>query len=337
MTTVLLLVAPSANRVYAADAPRLLAAEASALLGAFGSAADAEVCTIAGVRYVAVEQPVGRAGEALAHLSAAFAAFESVGNGLMRPVELPEVAPFSDDLVTIPKYQGKTNEQWTRLCLNVTVAATRWPGRLLDRELVVFDPMCGRGTTLNLATMLGLNAVGVDIDRKDFAAYELFIKTWLRRHRLKHHIEVTSVRSGGEQRGEELTLRTAPDKAAFKAGDLTEVRYLRTDTTRLNGLIRKASVDVIVTDTPYGVQHGSHGERLDRSPIALLGKAIPGWADVLRTGGAIGLSINRHVAPVAELHALLERHGLEPIDHGEEFRHRVDSSIDRDLVVARKA
>lgn len=332
----LLLVAPSANRVYAADAPALVAAETRALLTSYGEVGECAVRTIAGVRYIAVEAGASDVVRmAIAHLSAVFAAFEVDGE-LLRPIELPSPEVYPDDLVSIQKYQGKTNEQWTRLCLNLTAAVTRRPERLLDRSLVVLDPMCGRGTTLNIAMSLGLNVIGADIDRRDFEAYEMFVKTWLRQHRLKHNVESTTLRRAGRALGNELTVTAAPTKEAFKAGDATTVTYLNTDTTALADVLRKASVDVIVTDTPYGVQHGSQGERLSRRPLELLATALPGWAQLLRTGGAIGLSINRHVAPVDELRELLRCNGLEPVDHGEDFRHRVDASIERDVIVAAK-
>lgn len=336
MTEFLLLVAPSANRVYAAYGARLMVAEAHAFLPRFGDVGECTVTELAAVPYVAVQaEDTEQMRAAMAHLSGAHAVFVREGD-LLRPVLLPPIAAYGDDLVTIPKYAGKTNEQWTRLCLNVTVAATRAPQRLLDRSLTVMDPMCGRGTTLNLALMLGLDSVGVDLDRQDFAAYETFIKTWMRQHRVKHEIESGPLRRDGATLGSRLTLRASADKAAFKAGGGTRVTFVRADTTALTGLVRSGSVDVIVTDTPYGVQHGSHGDVLSRRPLAVLERAIDGWLRILRTGGAVGLSVNRHVAPVADVATLLQDRGLTVVEHEGAFRHRVDAAIDRDLVVATK-
>ncbi|NHN54273.1 SAM-dependent methyltransferase [Calidifontibacter sp. DB0510] len=336
MSEYLLLLAPSANRVYADAAPRLAAAEAGAVLGALVGQVEVETRVIAGVPYLVVRVPEDeRVPGVLARLSATFAAYLPEGD-LLRPLELPEVRRYPDDLVTIQKYAGKTNEQWTRLCLNVTAAMTAWPARLLDGSLRVLDPLCGRGTTLNLALLHGLEVTGVDIDRKDYEAYAAFIKTWAREHRFKHQVEQKALTVAGRTRGRQLTLEIAPDKAAFKAGHTDRLRYVSTDATDLDGVLRPTSIDVIVTDTPYGVQHGSHGDRLARSPLGLLDRSLPSWTRVLRTGGAIGLSYNRHVAPVEELHELVEQHGLTVCEIPD-VRHRVDASIDRDLLVARKA
>ncbi len=336
VTDYLLLVAPSANRVYAEAAAGLAAAEAETVLAAFGATAEVTPRTIGGVPYLAVRTDADRAVEVLSDLSTTFAAYAPEGD-LLRPLDLRRRAFYPDDLVTLQKYQGKTNEQWTRLCLNVTAAATRRPERWLDGGLEVLDPMCGRGTTLNIALLAGYDVTGVDLDRKDYDLYAAFLKTWVQTHRLKHTLDRGASTTGGRARGRELELTVAPTKEAYKAGETHRLRYLNTDTTALDGLVRGGSVDVIVTDTPYGVQHGSHGDRLARSPLALLDSALPGWCRTLRVGGAVGLSYNRHVAPPDELRLLLEQHGLEVVDHGERFRHRVDASIDRDLVVARKS
>ncbi|GAB3579249.1 TRM11 family SAM-dependent methyltransferase [Calidifontibacter terrae] len=335
MTDFLFLVAPSANRVYAEAATDLAAAEAQTVLAAFGGTAEVTVRELGGVSYLAVQTEAADAVAILSNLSTTFAVFSAEGD-LLRPVPMQRRQFYPDDLVTIQKYQGKTNEQWTRLCLNVTAAATRRPERWLTGGLEVLDPMCGRGTTLNIALLAGYDVTGVDLDRKDYDAYATFLKTWVQTHRLKHTLDRGASTTGGRARGRQLELTVAPDKDAYKAGKTHRLVYLNTDTTALDGLVRGAGFDVIVTDTPYGVQHGSHGDRLSRSPLALLDSALPGWIRALRVGGAVGLSYNRHVAPADELRLLLEQHGLDVFDAGERFRHRVDASIDRDLVVARK-
>ncbi|MBB2890904.1 SAM-dependent methyltransferase [Flexivirga oryzae] len=342
MTEHLILLAPSANRVYGAEAPRLCEAELRAMAAGFGlPEPDVARTDVAGVSYLALHTSgvlTDAAVRVVSQLSAAHALFRREGD-LLAPVALEQPrAAYPGDLVTIQKYQGKTNEQWTRLLLNVTAAATRLPDRLLDGSLQVFDPMCGRGTTLNIALSLGLDSIGVDLDSKDFQAYSAFLKTWMRQHRLKHTADESALRTSGRNRGKRLQVEVAASKEAHKAADTQHLTYLLTDTTDLDGLVRPRSVDAIVTDTPYGVQHGSHGDRLARSPLELLDRALPGWLRTLRTGGAVGLSYNRHVAPREDLAALLVTHGLDPVDETPDaFRHRVDASIDRDLIVARKA
>lgn len=340
MSRYLVLVAPSANRVYAEAAPRLMEAEARVVLAsAAGEDCAVSRTVLAGVDYVAAEVPDERAEDglrALSRLSATHAIFSAEGE-LLRPVPLRRADRYPSDLVTILKYRGKTNEQWTRLALAVTAAAGRRRG-WLDGGLHVLDPMCGRGTTLNIALAEGFDVTGVDVDRKDYQAYVAFLKTWLRQHRLKHTATEGALRTSGTTRGRRFDVETAPAKDAYRAGETQRVSFLNTDTTHLDGLLKSASVDVIVTDTPYGVQHGSHGEHLSRKPLELLRSALPGWVRALRTHGAVGLSYNRLVADRDELEALLGECGLTVVTGPgfDDLRHRVDSSIDRDLLVARK-
>ena len=68
---------------------------------------------------------------------------------------------------------------------------------------------------------------------------------------------------------------------------------------------------------------------LDRFPV---------WAGQLRTGGALGLSWNTHGLTRERLLVLVREAGLEPQTTGPhtELAHRVDSSIQRDVLVAVK-
>ena len=118
MATYALLVLPSANRVYGQAAPALAAAELRVVVGV-----EASVEAIAGLPYLVFSVDGAVDAEAVAALSSSFALFEMADGGdLLRPVPLPSVERFDDDLVTIQRYAGKTNERFTRLLLNVAGA-----------------------------------------------------------------------------------------------------------------------------------------------------------------------------------------------------------------------
>jgi hypothetical protein len=194
----------------------------------------------------------------LSNMSAAYALFERAGDDLLRPITLTPLARYDSDLITIPKYAGKTNEQFTKLVLNLTVLASASAGRMLDGHLTVLDPLCGRGTTLNQALMYGYDAVGVEIDGKDVEAYKLFLQTWLKRKRLKHTADLVPVRRQGRRAARRLEVTMAASKDDHKAGAVQKVTVLQADTTQLDGLLRGGVADVLVTDLPYGIAHGSH-------------------------------------------------------------------------------
>lgn len=333
-----LLIAPSANRVYAEASVALTRAELAlagrTVLGDRLTDLDAE--TIGGVPYVtfAADGLSERDLALLANLSSAYALFGREGE-LLRPVTLHRLDRYDDDLVTIPKYAGKTNEQFTKLLLNVTLLSTAWPGEWIDRRFRVLDPLCGRGTTLNQALMYGFDAAGMDLDTKDVEAYSVFLSTWLKRKRLKHKIEFAPVRRNRQVVARRLHASLAPTREAWPAG-AQEVEVIAADTTRAREFFKPAGFDVLVADAPYGVQHGSRTKAgLARGPVELLAAAAPVWAELLRPGGALGISWNTHVADRSEAAAALAAGGLEPLP-AEGFRHRVDQAIDRDILVARR-
>jgi len=336
-----LLVSPSANRVYARTASALTVAEVGVLAETVlpGRLADPRIEEIAGIGYVTFAGDLDDAARPqVANVSTALALFEREGD-LLRPVVLRRLDCLDDDLLTILKYQGKTNELFTKLLLNVTVLASGSAGRMLSDRLHVLDPLCGRGTTLNQALMYGWHAAGVDVDERDVEAYAAFLPRWLKDKRLKHTAGTSRLRRDGRTLGRRFDAELAVDKAAWAAGDTMTVSVAQADTLETPTIFRSGSVDVVVTDAPYGVQHGSRsGGALHRSPLDLLAAAVPGWATVLRPGGAIGIAVNVRTSPRADTCALLADSGLEPVDTPayRGFEHRVDQAIERDIVVATK-
>lgn len=328
MTGYLLLRSPSANRVYTDESAGLAAAEL-AVTAAFASAV--EPLTLAGVSYLgfSAERPDLAV---LARQSSALALFERSGD-LLRPVELPAANLFDDDLVTIPKYQGKTNEQFTRLLLNVTLAAVERP---FDGPRQILDPLAGRGTTLTTAWLSGHDGFGVEADEKSFEAMAAFLTTWLRRKRLKHKAGITPVRREGKSIGRRFDAEVQADKATLRLGVFTG------DTRDSAALFGRKKFDAVITDAPYGVVHGSSSDvrgtfgKRDRSPAGLLKASIPVWASQLKRGGALGISWNTYGLAREDLAEIMTGAGLRVREGGpwEGFAHRVDSAIKRDLMVA---
>ncbi|MDN3240099.1 TRM11 family SAM-dependent methyltransferase [Glycomyces tritici] len=338
-----MLISPSANRVYARTAARMAANEirvfsAHALDGAI---ADVEEAAFGGVPYLTFRSDSlsARDLKLLANLSSLYALF-AVRGEMLEPIAVERLDRYDDDLVTILKYVGKTNEQFTKLLLNVTAAVALDPDRLLAGDVTVLDPMCGRGTTLNQAAMYGWDAFGVEVDKRDFETYSAFVQRWLKDKRLKHHAVQSRVKREGRGVGQRTRVEFAATKERHRAGDLQVVEIVNADTLRSGEVFRKGAFDLIVTDAPYGVQHAAVKDTraLTRKPTEVLEAAVPVWADLLRRGGAIGLSWNLYTTGRADLVAILEEAGLEVMDAAPflDFEHRVDQAINRDLVVARK-
>jgi len=354
----LLLRAPSANRVYAQAAGALSRAEAHWVLGAhLGAVPSLAERDLVGMDALEVARPRHESPAAdgplrdderfdalLAMLSGTYGVVDMVGGEpepadperpLLRPRRLPDVLRHPSDLETTLRYTGKTNEQFTALLVNLAAALSTRRDGILDGTLDLLDPLCGRGTTLNRALRLGLSPVGAEIDRKDVEAYRAFLGTWLRTHRYKHTLETTRLTLRGEQLGSRTEAELAPDKQILRAGGGQRLSLLGCDTTRLGDVLPGRSIDALVADLPYGVQHGSRaGGTWQRSPLEVLRAAAPGWRSLLRDGAGLSLAVNRRTLDHAEASAVLAEAGLRVLSADGAFRHRVDQSIDRDILLA---
>ena len=336
----LMLTNPGANRVYAAQATTLAAAE---LAVCAPGASNVTPRIVAGVDYLGFETDALDATEAertaalrqIGRQSTFLALFEDRTDGLMNPIEVPDPDLFEDDLVSIPKYPGKTNEQFTRLLLNVTLAALERP---LSEKSTVLDPLSGRGTTLTTAWTAGLNAAGVEVDEKAVEQMAAFLKTYLRRGHFKHNADTVPVRREGKNIGRKFEATVHLEDRELTMGVFTG------DTRSSAKLWGKRLFDAVVTDAPYGVVHGSHSDvvgttgKRDRSPAGLLKGSVGVWAHQLKEGGALGLSWNTHGLRREDLVEMVEAAGLVVKNEGPwlGFTHRVDSSIQRDVLVAVK-
>jgi SAM-dependent methyltransferase len=335
----------SANRVYGEAALGLAMAELALLddhvldRGVLG----AEVRELGAVPYVVAECDPGllepRALAILANLSSLHAAFELGGDGRLHPLEVVPVRRHPDDITTIQRYPGKTNDALTHLLVNAALAVT--PGafaKVVAGERVrLLDPACGRGTTLNRAVVYGLDAVGVEHDQRDVEAYETFLLTWLKDQRLKHETQRARLRKGRATPAQRFTVVYGAGKDT--AGHRT-VDVIGDDTASLRDHLTARSVDLLACDLPYGVQHGATPAPgvLRRSPQELLEAALPVWRDVLRPGGGVALAWNLRTLPRPQLVERVLAAGFElcVAADDERFAHRVDRSIQRDVLVARR-
>jgi len=337
--TYALLTRPIQNRVYGRAAADLGLAELAALdrllLG--GRLGAAEPVTMGGRVYHHLECAAldDRALAVVASVSTVYAAFE-LSQGSLTPIELPVLERLPDDLVTIQRYQGKTSEHLTRLMLNLaTAAAGVGPGS----RATIFDPACGRGTTLNQALLHGLDALGMEIERRAVDAYAHFLRTWLLAHRLKHRFEYRAVRRDGRTVAHVLDVELSPSRQELERGRPQRVRMVAADSTLASEHLRRASADALVCDLPYGVQHAGRGAgRRERGPEALLESALPAWLEVLRPGSGACLAWNTRVLQRERLAERMRGAGLEVLEGPpfDRFGHRVDQAIRRDVIVARR-
>lgn len=154
--------------------------------------AETQVTTIGGVPCLTFSAKA-LTPEALALLgthSTRLMLFECVDGGLLRPLDWGRTAYLPDDLSEILKYKGKTSAAFTHMMMNCARAASDFA--LAGQPLTVLDPMCGKCTTGFVALQNGMNAVCLDIDRKDLKEAADYFSNYLQFHRLKHRLAQSS-------------------------------------------------------------------------------------------------------------------------------------------------
>lgn len=335
---------PSGNRVYHESAAALSISELGVFNEAFfaGRLQEIQERELGGVRYISFSADTLSEQERrhLANLSALYTLYELTDEGLLRPLVCEKLDRFDDDLLTILKYRGKTNELFTKLLVNVTAASSAFASEFLTRQFHLLDPLSGRGTTLNQALMYGWDCAGLDVDKKDVEAYGQFLATYLKNKRFKHKIHKQTIQRKKEVLGWRFDAELGLTKEAYKAGELLRASAIHADTRTAATFFKAHTFDLLVADLPYGVRHGSHSREDDisRRPEDLLAAALPVWVPLLKPGGALGFGWNRHVAGRDKMVELLTEAGLEVCDSEpyRGFRHFVDQSIQRDILVACK-
>jgi hypothetical protein len=261
----------------------------------------------------------------LGAVSELFEHFERAGElegPLLRPVARSFRPHVPVEMAEVRRYKGKTSDVFSHVLLNLALFAGAFAER--RERLRVLDPVCGGGTTLFLALAHGHDALGIEHVRSDAEGTATFARGYFKEER----ISFTEVRertvAGGQRWRFEAGTRTDRRLLAVVAGDARQAAG------HLHGIPGGARVHAIAGDLPYGIQHA--GE-----VTALLGDALPGWAELLHPGGAVALAWNAGRIPRARVVELVAAAGLHVRDDGPyaDLAHQVDRVIkQRDVVVA---
>jgi len=337
MPVYLLLLQPSHNRLYTAQGTQMALSEVSALNDAMGTLSDITPEIIDNAPCVSFSCPdLDPLRPLLARLSATFLLFRKENDALI-PIPLGGKTALEEDLVSIPKYSGKTNERFTRLLMNMALLASDF-ATYPPVQVSILDPLCARGTTMFEGALHGHPTAGIDNDKKEIDWGADYFEKYLKTKRWKHKRADENITDQNGVFARKITFSFAPDKEEFKNPLVME--WVRGDTRQAGRIFKKRAFSLIVADLPYGVQHGAAADTgsFTRNPLQLMDQSLPGWHELLASGGAMALSWNLFVMKRPELEAMLQKHGFAPQPpSGEGFVHRVDQAIQRDLIVARKA
>ena len=302
--------------------------------------------TIAGVDYLAGRHRATRSTErapraSLANLSALHAAVRGRGRRAVPAAAVSaDAASLDDDLVTIQRYAGKTNETFTHLLVNLALAASgdafeRW---MAGERLRLLDPgLRPRHAPSTAPRSTGSTRSGSSSTSATWTAYDTFITTWLQ---------------GQAAEAQRRALHAAQGPPDPRPPDHDHLRHRRR-TCR-----RTASIDVVHDDTRRArattprpgrstsswatcptacstARAPTAGGARPRPRGACWRGARPRGASPASQGRGSALAWNRRTLPRPRLVELAPRRGsrCRPPDD-DRFVHRVDRSITRDVLVA---
>lgn len=338
-----LLLNPGHNRVYYKASQQLSAVEFSIMAQCMDCAVyDIQGEMIADVYYLAFssQQPLSKQDlNKMARLSFVFALYQVEGE-LLRPLPIPNANLTGINIGSLLKYTGKTNELFTRMMINVAVSSCAMPQ---PQRIALLDPIAGKGTTLFEGLTMGFDCCGIEIGDKAAAEGYHYLKKYLEIERIKHVANLKK-QSGPNKSfvARRYSVDLAKNKEDFKNHKEQHWEMVSGNSMYADQFFAKNKFHVLVGDLPYGVQHGNvTGEKqssLTRSPKELVAACLPAWKKVLKPGGVLALAWNIHVFPKIQFVSLLQQAGFEVLLDGpyDQFCHRVDNAIMRDIIVARK-
>lgn len=334
-----LLLKPHANVRYRQSLQKLALIELQCMLQAWGlEDAQPRYETLSGEPFLTfeTEKMTDAAWKDISRHSAVCLAAECLEGGALRPLARNVQGVLPDDLPHVLKYKGKTNADFTYMMLHCARAASAFA--CTQKPLRVLDPMCGKATTLFCALCEGHDAVGFDMDAKSLQEADSYFERSMKLHRIKHKRSAQSRTLSGGGSARSVSFAVSADAQAFKEGRAQSLELIHGDAARAAEMVKPGSIDLIVSDLPYGVQHAPKEGGGLSSLGRLLQRVAPGCARVLRNGGAAAFSFNLNTLRRREVEQVLEAAGLEVLQEGPyaDFSHWVEQAVDRDVVIARK-
>lgn len=332
---------PGHNRIYFDTAMKIAHSELKAMTESRGvniEIYDEEIGLPASICFTTDRQLNDEDLKILSVSSIYYAIFEIVEGNLLKPIVPPKYNTFPESLNQILKYNGKTNEQFTRLMVNLAVSACKTD----SEKLCLIDPMCGKGTTLYEGLIRGFDVCGVEINSQWTQEIQTYLLRYLKTGKYKHSAEKGKQSGpGGKKIADYFKITTACTKELYNKKEYQNIKVYNSDTRNTNVLFKKESCDILISDLPYGVQHGSKNDKdpsLNRSPLDLLKESIPAWKNVLKLGGAMVISYNEFTLKYSDVQKELESKGFKVLNEEPyaDYIHRVDQSINRNLIVAVK-
>ena len=252
---------------------------------------------------------------------------------MLRPLPVLTDGYLPEDLPEVLKYKGKTSASFTRMMINTALSLSAFHGH--DAPLTFLDPLCGKATGCFCAAVAGMNAVGLDISKKEISEAVSYFSRYLKYHKLKHAERSVSVTASGHSVPvSEFTY--ADTKEHYQSGNTLQLRLACSDTADAPLLFRKSRAHIIAADLPYGVQHAPRAGGGTDTLLGFLKRGLPVWKKCLEPGGVMALSFNTYTLSSADVRSALEKSGftLPENDLFYSLKHEVEQAVTRDVIFA---
>jgi len=336
---------PGHNRVYFEASLKMAVAEFNFFARTLPLTFEEVECkNIGGVDYLTFKTNLElkpKDVEFLTELSFIYALFkiENIGGEeLLKPIDKAHNEFVDESIGSLLKYTGKTNEIFTRMMINIARCSQN-----NNKNIKLLDPVAGKGTTLFEGLVKGYDVYGVEIGEKIVTETYHFLKKFL--ETAKYKFDYSEIKISGVNKSfsaQRHTFSTAKTKEDFKNKNTKTIEIVSGNSMFADKYFKRNFFDIIVGDLPYGVQHGNvtneKQSSLTRNPSELLEMCLPSWAEVLKPGGVIVLAWNKNVLPREQMKKIFEQKKLKVLNDEDyiQFEHRVDRSILRDIIAARK-
>ena len=323
-----------ANIRYRETLSSLAVCELSAMLFSLGIFCDVTQEPLGGSRFLTFECRELTDSE-LSFLSghSAVVFMSEKRDGFLKPLSVVSGAYLPDDLPEVMKYKGKTGVTFTRMMINTATALSCFQRQ--SSPLTFLDPVCGRGTGCFCALTAGMNAVGIDLDRKDIKEASDYFSRYLQFHKMKYET-ISRSETYGKQALPVTSFSFAACKEQFLSGDVRNLTLACGDTSSAPALFRKKKAHIAAADLPYGVQHAPQEGSKPESLQHFLLRSLPAWKKTLYPGGVLAVSFNTLTLPSALVRNALVHSGFKLPGNTlfSDLRHEVEHAVVRDVVFA---
>jgi hypothetical protein len=348
MHTYLIMQNPGHSRVYYTESTKLALAELKIACKRFESTCqNIEMLTVADIFYISftLENPMTRKDLCLlSRLSFIFALFEHIEvnkQWVLVPIAFPSTASIDPKISHLLKYSGKTNELFTKMMVNIGLLSSSFT---YDPHIQLLDPIAGKGTTLFEGMVYGFDVAGVEVNKTFVQEACVFFKKFLEKGKYKHNLaKLKDTRKNHSDASVRHVFEYAATKDDFKnESSRRTLTFVHGDTTNTNKYFKKNSFHLIIGDLPYGISHKNKQKYVQysqsRNPVQLLSDCLPEWYKVLKDNGILVLSWNTFLLSRDNFIHQLRSNNFSVFSEAPygDFEHRVDMSIKRDILVAKK-